>query len=716
MPFGEYFTYLSYDLTDETTQSAFISFEGYGSRGATTSYAVGLPDSSSSSGEITQSTTRIGGNEHIRVVSGTTSHEETPSGSDGTTTEQTNIFSVDFFENQGFASTFYDTETTYYFSDWTDDSGAVLDLTHGGKTTVVSLRQTSSTELTLALSLDETITETYSEVTSYSASLNRSFTDTISISEYGTIISSKATCNEIIGKGYVIFPVSGTNWTLDGSSLMYRRIFSSTGLYGEYYTDIFKDNEDETTTFEPDLDYLSPNVTAQGAEEVIPFSDVVGTITYDVISQQSESFTIPDSYDFYLNQFVLNTEMGSSSQWNSLYAVSSELSYTNQEGVTIGPYGDSSAGSYVIGGAISTTRFINVDTTIASFSYSFANTKSTYVSYRALAKTISTLSYLLYSYENTWGAKLFTSSTESGTTIVAPSFDFTVSVEISQSGLTSYSFFDTHFPIKVNKALYSLEYPAPPFVSEIYPTFFTQKSPDFRWVLADAANPSSATMYFNSLSEVTALTKLYFTTYKYHRYGIINAPIFAVPIDFTSESDSSVTYQAVSIPSNFYFGVTQSGTQSSNFNAVASATQTYSTLENSAFNTSTFTIRYVGSGSHLKMKTSNINDISGNGDPATYENIFHTIAVMQNSSGCASWSMDNYYYWVVTTISSTTPFGTISVDTTSRIISGTVSSPISIVGDNHPFTFIASEWLEQFDSGLPYVAIDVSYQNSYSYS
>jgi hypothetical protein len=89
--------------------------------------------------------------------------------------------------------------------------------------------------------------------------------------------------------------------------------------------------------------------------------------------------------------------------------------------------------------------------------------------------------------------------------------------------------------------------------------------------------------------------------------------------------------------------------------------------------------------------------MSGNGDPSYYYNIFHTIAVEQSASNCASWSMDNYYYWK---------------GGSSRVISDTASNAISIIGDYHPFTMIASEL---GDNCVPYVSITVTHENSYQY-
>lgn len=690
MPFGAYSTFSGYDLTDQVNFINFASYEAYGSRSYKIDYAGGEFAQMSSFGFNNQFGSQIDGNINGVNTQGQTSYAEagyttalvtttyTASGSNGTTTEDTNSFSVSFLENQGFASTFYQTPTNYYFSDNTDESYAVLSNSHGQTTASVNLRQTSSTELTLFPPVGDSVT--YSEATSYITNSARSFTDITSVSEYGYGIDGVAECNKVIGKGYVIFPVAGTNWTADGTGLMYRRLFTSTGTYGEYYTNIFKDNATLAITIPASESYLSPNGIAQGTQVVTLFSDEAGVITYDIVSQQSESFTLASSYYFAANRFVLDTNAPSATSWYSLYKVSSELSYTNQYGATIGAYGDSD-NPWVIGGVISSTKLINVDTTINSFIYSFVNTKSTFVSYRALAKTISTLSYILYDYEtDVWGSSSRFSTSEYATTIINTIFDDTEI--IYQSGLTSELFSQTYISRLFEKNLYSLEY-----YSSINPTFFTQQSPNFNWVVADSANLSAATKYFNSLSPSSALTKLYFTTYKYHRYGIVNAPIFAVPIDFTEESDSSYTYQAVSIPPSFYFG-----------SSPASATQTYSTLNGTTLTTSSFTIGYAGSGSFLKMKEFTLNDMSGGGDPSNYENIFHTIAVEQNSSGCASWSMDNYYYWI---------------GTDNRVISGTASNPISIIGDYHPFTVIASEW---GGAGLPYLAIDVTYQNSYSYN
>jgi hypothetical protein len=692
MPFGTYTKFDQYDITDQTTFSFYIVNRAYGSYSFVQDLGASQSVLGSSSGFANQSYNRnegaINGTSTLNYTSsneggGTTDIIQgyfTASGSDGATTDHTHTYAVSFLENQGFASTFETTPTTYYFSDFTDDSAVALSLSHGQTTSGVNLRQTSSTELTFTPPIGDSTT--YSQVTSYITNSDRSFTGITSVTEYGTAIYDIAGCNKIIGLGYVVFPVAGTNWTVDGTALMYQRLFTDTGTYGEYYSGIFKDNTASPTTIIPVESYLAPNGTARGDQIVTLFSDVTGVITYDVTGQESESFSIADSYNFNGSQFVLNTGVGSSTFWQKPYKTSSELSYTNQYGATIGPFGNSGGASWIIGGAISSTRLINVDTTISSFLYSFANTKSTYISYRALAKTLSTLSYVLYNYDedNTWGSRSSSSSSQSATTNI--NTVFSVTVNDSRSGATTESLVITYLPRLSRKCLYSLEY-----YSSINPTFFTQQSPNFNWVVADSANLSFATKYFDSLSPSQALTKLYFTTYKYHRYGIVNPPVFAVPIDFTNESDSSYTYQAVSVPTNFYFGENP-----------ASATQTYSVLDGTTFTISTFTIGYAGEASGLKMKEKSfVNDFSGNGDPNNYDRIFHTIAVEQSSSGCAEWSMDNYYYWV---------------GGSSRVISGTASNPISIIGDYHPFTMIASSW----GNGNPYVAIDVTHQNSYSYN
>jgi hypothetical protein len=690
MPFGDYTTFERYDLTDQTTFSRYVTYEAYGSRGFTKNYGNNQSKAETSSGFSNGSYDYQGGSINATSTVGSTNHSESGytldlqqgyfvfSGSGGTTTDYTNLSKASFIENQGFEETYgYNQSTTYYFSDYTDQSYFDLSRSHGQTTASIDLRQTSSTELTIITPIGDSTT--YSQITGYITNLDRSFTSATSIAEYGTAIAHINTCNKVIGLGYVIFPIAGPYWTADGTGLMYRRLFTDTGTYGEYYTSIFKDNAESATTITPTESYLSANGTAQGDEIVTLFSDESGVITYDVTLQQSETFTIGKSYDFINNKFILNTDMGSTSYWYKPYITSSELSYTNQYGATIGPFGDSDGDSWVIGGVISSTKLINVDTTISSFLYSFKNTKSTYISYRKLGKTISTLSYILHDYEtDTWGSSTSLSSYQTANTNISPIFDETV--EISGSGFTNESYIATYYPKLSKKCFYSLQY-----YSSINPTYFTQKSPNFNWVVADSANLSAATKYFNSLSPSNALTKLYFTTYKYHRYGIVNAPIFAVPIDFTEESDSSYTYQVVGIPSNFYFG-----------SDPASATQTYSVLNEATLTTSSFTIGYAGQESSLKMARSGPNDMSGGGDPSYYENIFHTIAVEQNSSDCASWSMDNYYYWS---------------GASSRIISGSASNPISIIGDYHPFTVIASEW----GSDAPYLAIDVTYRNSYSY-
>jgi hypothetical protein len=695
MPFSSYSTFGKYDFVDEPTSSYSVSYSSYGSRGYTIDFGQGNSQAESSSGTQYVIFQFEQGSTNGRQTNGTTDHNENGytldepyipfyteiAGSEGITTSTVSVFSTSFIENQGFNVTNNTEEETFLFSDYPDDSAAVNILSHDQTSAEVELRQTSSTELTFVPPVGESTT--YSEVTSYLTNSSRDYTAVVTVTDYGVGIDfADAQCNRVFDVGYVIFPQAGANWTVDGSSLMYLRLFETTGTYGEYYTSIFKDNETQTFTISAFESFFVPNATAQGDQVVTLFSDVIGTITYDVIGQTSESFSIGNSYYFDANnQFVLDTDIGTSSFWYKPTKTTSGLSYTNQFGSTIGPYGNSDTDSWIIGGVVSSTRLINVDTTISSFLYSFANTKSTYLTYRALAKTLSTLSYILHDYDtDTWGSSSFSSSSETAYTIIQTQFNDTE--QASENGFTSETLTIIYPPINAYKNLYTLQY-----YSSINPTFFTQQSPNFNWVVADSANLSVATKYYNSLSPSSALTKLYFTTYKYHRYGIVNAPIFAVPIDFTDENGyPSFTYQAVSVPSKFYFGEDP-----------ASVTQTYSVENGTTFTTSSFTIGYAGTGSFLKMNDVELNDMSGNGDPSYYYNIFHTIAVEQSASSCASWSMDNYYYWI---------------GGSNRVISGTASNPISIVGNYQPFTMIASSW----GSGLPFVTIDVTHQNSYSYN
>ena len=663
----------SYKITGE---EYLFSESSSGSASFFFEYAVGLNNDVIRRGTTSESGYTFSLNELLDTGPFSTSGSQ----SAGITTSEELGYKTGFVANNGFLIT-QDTETfSYSFSDYTDDSSAVPKL---GTTTIGTdsfyISSTTVTTITDTILSTET---TWTDVTTTYSEIPKTYTGTSATSEFGVAINGIGTADDYSGEALIIQPHYGGDWTRDGSSLEYLHIFSTTGSFGPFHTSIIKDNEEIDQIFSAQRANLSSNIQYQLGQTTIytVVSSSNRSITYDYLSYAGgTTLTFDTSYGFDGTQFYQNTASQSSYSFLKLTKISTSTSQIVNGEVTLDGQISDSDWNYAFYTAtraiqaVSTDIFYAIDQNLSYFN-SFT--------YRGTINTTTTQKYVLLD------AGLFGSSSTSNSGSTTFSEDNTgLNYTVSESYRQSFSdSFNSGLYARIfYKSLYSLEIGTQ---DNAWTKYYTQYSPSFKYVVGGESD--SINGYKQSLTPTALITKLYFTTYKFERGGAVNAPILAIPIDYTSESDSGTqsfyTYQSVNVPSEFCLG-----------SASASVYWTQSVAGGTTNTTSSFTLAYAGGGSVLTLGEFTQNDFSGGVGEVPYNSgIYHTVGLVNTANG-ADWSKDGYYYW----------------KSNIRGTSGSTSNAISVVGNGEPITYIASEWVQA--RAFPVVSIVKSHANSYSY-
>lgn len=660
----------------QTGESYLASQSQSGSASFSYEFTVGLNNDVVAQGTTSQSGYTFSLSEQVDTGPYTTSFTQ----SDGITTSVESGYKTGFVANNGFVITQGTETSSYSFSAYTDDSSAVPKLgTTAIGTDSFYISSTRVTTITDTILSTET---TWTDVTTTYSEIPKTYTGTSATSEYGVAINGIGTADDYSGEALIIQPHYGGDWTRDGSSLEYLHIFSTTGSFGPFHTSIIKDNEEIDQTFSAERTNLSSNiqyVLGQTTTYTV-VSSSNRTITYDYLTYAGETtLTFDTSYGFDFPQFSQNTASQSSYSFSKLTKISTSTSQILNGEVTLDGQISESDWTYAFYTATRAIQAVSTDIFYAiQQNLSYFNS----FTYRGTIKTTTTQKYVLLD-----AGVFFSSSTSSSTS--STTFENNTGLNYTVSGsfreVFSESFNSGLYARIFYKNLYSLEIGTQ---DNAWTKYYTQYSPSFKYVVGGESD--SINGYRQSLTPTALITKLYFTTYKFERGGAVNAPILAIPIDYTSEKNSGTqsfyTYQSVNVPSEFCLG-----------SASASVYWTQSVAGGTTNTTSSFTLAYAGGGNVLTLGEFTQNDFSGGVGEVPYNSgIYHTVGLVNTANG-ADWSKDGYYYW----------------KSNIRGTSGSTSNAISVVGNGEPITYIASEWVQGL--AFPVVSIVKSHANSYSY-
>jgi hypothetical protein len=541
-----------------------------------------------------------------------------------------------------------------------------------------NIRSTQQTTISSTI-LD--VATSWTDATELYALVPRAITSKSSSTTYGTGIGGDGIdihCNYLSGLALVIQPIFGNEWTQDGGDLQYLQVFTSTGAYGPYYSNIIKDNQDSAYTVSASSSTLTGNIAyaiTDNPNTVTIVSGSTQTITYEYITNGAgTTLTFPTQYS--LNGAKFLSYQRSSTSFARKTTQSSTFSQILANEATFDVYGTDSVFSAPF---FKTTKAIQISTTIQScYTDLYLSYFSTFT-YKLPALSTAESTYILFG-GGLYGT--YSSSQEFSDSYLSINPTYHGGITIQYSFQQVYFSERTQAPIPsiYYKRLYSLH-----LNTNIYASY-TQNSPNFNFVVGGTTE--SVGGYRASLNPSNALTKLYFTTYNFERDGVVNTPILAIPINYTQESNSgtgsSYTYQSVNVPSEFCLG-----------SSSASVYWTRSIAGATTYTTESFTLNYVGVDSILKSGYYNgLDEYDGAWSPIGY--VVHTKGLV-NTSSAASWSNDGYYYWK----------GSV------RATSGTTSNAINPIGNGNPITYIGSEWVSDYD--FPVVSILKNHINSYSY-
>lgn len=581
-----------------------------------------------------------------------------------------------FIPNGGFILLLGTSYASYSFSDYVDDSRAAPVFGSATTRSFLGIRSTRLTTLTDNILGSST---TWTDKTTTFSSRQRTYTDISATTEFGTAIDGVGFADDFVGEELILQPHYGTDWTKDGSSLEYMHIFTTTGTFGPFHTSIIKDNTNQEKSFPVERTLLSSNLAYRLGQNTTytVISSSGSSITWDYLTTATATLTFGKSYGFSGVQFSENTASSSSYTFAKITKAQTSTSYiVNDEVLLDGQESDSDWNHAYY----KTTKVIQISSTDVFYAIDQNASYFSSFTYRGIINSTSSLEYILLDVgifgSGSTSSSESSSTRETGVSYTVFSQNRTFFSESFNSGIYARVFY---------KRLYSIEIGTQ---DSAWTKYYTQYSPNFKYVVGGESN--SINGYKDSLLPTGLITKLYFTTYKFERGGAVNAPILAIPIDYTSVTVSGTqslyTYQSVNVPSEFCLG--------SDF---ASVYWTQSVAGGTTNTTSSFTLVYGGGGSVLKLGEFNQNDFEGGvGEVPYYSGIYHTIGLVNTANG-AGWTQDGYYYW----------------KSNIRGTSGTALNAISVVGDGQPVTCIFSEWTP--DRAFPVAMILKSHANSYAY-
>jgi len=518
----------------------------------------------------------------------------------------------------------------------------------------IGLRAT--TETTIASTILD-IETSWTDITTEAVNLPRTWTTKSATTTYGTGVGfegGEIFCDFLSGVGLIIQPHYGYMWTQDGSMLQYLEIFYSTGVFSPFYSNIIKDNQENAITIQAETANLDINVSYALTNTPSSVTVILGstqTVTYDRITNSgTTNITFANRYIFNGTQFVLDTNSPTSYDYIKETKQSSTFTQVIASQAVRNVYKNITGYS---DGFFTTTKAIRISTTATMINIDQSLSYFSSFTYSGIIATTAMSSYILFDQgEFGSGAEVF--------------------------GAYSASTSNIPIPQRHYKSYYSLQ------LGNTAINYYTQNSPAFNFVVGGTS--ASVGGYRASLSPSSALTKLYFTTYIFERDGVLGSPTLAIPIDYTSQSNSSYTYQLVDVPKEFCLG-----------NSQASVYWTKSIDGNTTYTTESFTLSYAGSDSLLKSAYYGGGDAESSPWSPFPAYVFHTKGLVNTSSG-ANWSVDGNYYW----------------NGTSRVTSGSNSNAIAPLGDGMPTTYIGSEWVGGI--AFPVVTALKEHINSYNYS
>jgi hypothetical protein len=700
VPFSTYETFQNASVRYQTTFSYTQTAYNFGSYQAVqTGEAFFFGTFSSGSGSYAATYENGDQNESVQIErQGRSSYssalnEEVDTGpytTSGATTQtlseaNTDIYKTSFAANQGVPITRGSITTMYYFSDSSDALEYIGKVTTtnnviGTGDDLFSIQSTAQTTLSdTILSIDTT----WTDVTTTGKTTRRTYTELSVTTTYplGFIDGDFNPQLEFSGEALIIQPCYGTNWTQNGNNLLYLQIFKSTGSYGPFYSSIVKDNTQSASTIPAERQLISENyAVALGFTTIYTvISSSAKTITYDYIDYESSKLTFSTSYGFDgVANFTTDSNFLTSYEFYKKVKKSTTLSSIIQDEFLIDGQMSTIGFNY---GLYTDLRPIQAETTDQFYVVDQQGSYFSSFTYRGLIKTTTQQTYIVHD-NGIFGS----SSTETSSSTRFDETNTSFNQTVHQSNREAAGNGVTLSPslVYAYKSFYSLEIGSP---SPDWTKYYSQYSPNFNFVVGGTSNSIGG--YKHLLTPTSLITKLYFTTYKFERGGAINAPILAIPINYTSESNSAYTYQQVSVPSEFCLG-----------SASASVYWTKSVADGTTNTTSSFTLAYAGSDTILSLGEFTQNDFSGGVGEVPYDffshGIYHTNGIV-NTGSAATWSKDGYYYW----------------RSTARATSQSTNNAISVVGNGQPITFIASQLTRA--KAYPVVYIDKYYRNSYAY-
>lgn len=584
---------------------------------------------------------------------------------------------INFLENVGFSYYYADSNTvinaTYYFSDYEDTDGIPRLTTTISTCMECPIRSTIETTKTTTIA---GVSTTWTDVTTESQTASIEYTDIFVYETYSNRIAGDlfySLTYLVSGDGLVIQPHYGTNWTQDGSNLQYLELFTNTGTYKPFDAIIIKDNDEEASTFYPEKTTVSYNLALlnEYGVEITVISSKAETLTYEVTTYEVGTITFSTSYYFFYLTFYTRSDFETERTFLKKAVVTSSLVQVIQTVESFINEDEELRFNSMYSRAYYTdTRPIPVYTTATYYCPDNYLSYFSLLTYSGLIITTSQKDYIVADI-GLIGTRIL------DYTDVFPNGDFAIGATTTLIPKTRCLY----------KAFSSIELET---ANSEWNKYYTQYSPNFNFVVGGTSNSVGG---YVELTPSSLITKLYFTTHKFERTGAVKAPILAIPINYTSISQtlstSLYTYQQATCPNEFLIGSSQ-----------ASVYWTLSTQVGISFTstTSSFTLSYNGSQSKLTMgyydvivdfATANVNQVPYNG------NIYYTKGIVNTESG-ASWLQDGKYYW----------------SGSDRTTSGFVDNIISAIGNGRVSTFVGSYWQENM--AFPVLSNLKTHINSYA--
>jgi len=559
---------------------------------------------------------------------------------------------------------------TYYFSD--EENGALFatkyTTTQSGANLLIASTTTYEATTQYVFLPNETISTSWSDKSISYKTRNRNYTIISSIDskpygiDLGGAFEPVVICQNTNGLALIFEPLIGTDWSVDGSALNYYQLFTNTGTYSNTYGNIFFDKDLKTTIFAETSELVVNTSSQQGSTE---------SLTYAYTSYDPTTITITKSpVETIINgQTYLTSSANQTVFFNKVVTESSSSTYILADEFTE----TASTGDVSV---LVSEKIIAAKSTAVHYVVDNAYTYNTSFTYSGLIDTTQMYSYTIFSQSCGSHSETYTYETTSGEASDPQPDTSTHSLSTIIPLLTN-TYFVNYYSILLGTS------------NSEWNKYYYQKYPVNPFAVAFTAE--SANRYKASIS---GESNVIFTSYK---FDILNdfyvSPKLYIPINATEYSyDTNTSYytqtiQAVSIPSNFYYGLG---------NATVSRTTLTSNSIALISSNGTQEVGYAGVqttavGGHV-VKNDFENDYWN--PPFNSKKIMHTIGVL--GTGSADYKMDGYFVYN---------------SVLNRTVVGDSVNPISIIGNGQATTVIASMFAG--GSCFPYVSNLIAYANSY---